>query len=617
VIQRQLRRSILIVGALLLGLTAVAITPISAQTPVPATPPLRVAQLDTAEFPQITLYLAANSPHWPLPANLVGLTLNENEQTISDFTQAREAVGIDLVFVIDANDTINTVDGDDDETRLKKVQDTLIRFATQFMDPAGLDRVSVLVPDEGDNGNGRFLLQDATTPTEVVNGLVAYAPQQVGPTPLNEMMLQALEHVRGLQNENGRFQAILLLSDGALLDQQLDFAALTTQAEALNLPIYAAILGAHADPNEVANVMKLSDPTDGDFLHLAQQEKADPLFSIWQSQGIQVRLTYRTPQPQNGRSLITVSLGDQQAVTSYSLKVAPPQAALLLTPGAVVRQGESSDTPLAELTPQEHPIPLLVQWTDGIPRKLTTADLLVNDIPQVTLNNPTLDSAGSLTMTWSLAALDAGDYTLAAQVTDEFGLTTTSEPVTITLLVQRPTPIPPTPTPVPTAAPPVMQLETAVANPKLLAIAIGVLALLVVLLIWQSRRSREAVMALEQAMDAALTHTSKKETAVPPTAAHLVPADEGADPIPLNGDNVTIGRDPAAAQIILDDASVSRLHARIRFRAGTYWLYDEGSAGGTYLEFQRLGLTPQPLKNGSVIQFGQVRCIFKQLAVND
>lgn len=606
-----------------MGITAVThTTAVAAQIPAPSdTPPLRIAQLNTSDFPQITLHLAADSPRQPLPAELIDLTLNENGHAVTDFILAREAVGVDLIFVIDANESINTIDGDDDETRLKKVQDSLIRFATQFMDPAGLDRVSVLVP--GDDGGSRFLLQDATTPTELVNGVVNYAPQQLTATPLNEMMTQALDHAHQLQSEederaaHGRFQAIILFSDAAQLNQQLDFATLMAQAETLNLPFYAAILGSRADPDEIENVTQLTLPSEGAYVHLPQKEAADPLFGLWQAQGIQARLTYRTPQPQDGRSLITITWGDQEVATSYTQAVAPPQAALLLTPGGLLRQGSAADTPLPDLTPQEQEIPLLVQWPDSVPRGLITVSLLVNDTPQVTLQNPTLDNTSSLMLTWPLAELDTGEYTLMAQVTDEFGLTASSEPVLITLIVQRPTPPPPTPIPASTAVPPLTSLETAVANPTILAAATGSLVLLIALLAWQRHRRKQEILALEEAMTAALTQTSRKETAVGPTTAHLILLDQEADPLPLNSDNITIGRDPEVAQLVLDDESVSRLHARIRRRDGAYWLYDEGSANGTYLEFERLGLAPRSLEHGSVIQFGQVRCVFEQIMNNE
>ena len=62
--------------------------------------------------------------------------------------------------------------------------------------------------------------------------------------------------------------------------------------------------------------------------------------------------------------------------------------------------------------------------------------------------------------------------------------------------------------------------------------------------------------------------------------------------------------------LVLDNKSVGRLHARIRWRDGRYWLYDEGSASGTTLNFERLGLAPHPLQDGDQIQMGRLRLRF-------
>ncbi len=609
------------IGILLLFLLGSG-TAVAAQEDLPdPTPPLRIARLDTAEFPQITLHLAAADPRQPLREDLVGLTVTENDKPITDFSLAREAVGVDLIFVVDANESVNTVDVEGEQTRLKKVQDALTRFATQYMDPAGLDRVSVLVPEVE---NGRFLVQDATTPTELVNGVVAYAPEQVGPTPLQAMLVQALEHAQSLQSENGRFQAIMLFTDGAELAQQLDFATLTTEAGVFNVPFYAAILGSRADPDEIENVTRLTEPTAGDYLHMPQPEAADPLFALWQAHGIQARLQYRTPQPVNGRSTLTVNLDGQQLTTTYTLDLSPPQLTLLMTSGALVRQGNAADTPLADLTPQQQTVPLLVQWPDGVPRDLVTISLLANDQPQVTLENPTPDSAGSLLLEWSLTAVDAGEVTLTAQAEDAFGLTARSDPVTLTIVIQRPTPLPPTPAPQPTAVPQPSLVETVVANPLWLGGGLGGLVLLLVAL-WALRRRRKSTPLAETEQPADPSPPPPQPTPDPDELmqAYLVLDEEtavsGIDaPILISGDNVTIGRDSEAADICLEDPTISRLHARIRRRVDdTYWLYDEGSASGTFLHHQRLGLAPRALEHGSPLQFGQVRATFKLLTMNN
>lgn len=82
--------------------------------------------------------------------------------------------------------------------------------------------------------------------------------------------------------------------------------------------------------------------------------------------------------------------------------------------------------------------------------------------------------------------------------------------------------------------------------------------------------------------------------------------------IELTAADVTIGRDDTAVDIIVDAPSISRLHARIRRTAeGEYWLYDEGSEAGTFLNYERLGLAPRPLQHNDVVQLGRVTLRFR------
>ncbi len=76
--------------------------------------------------------------------------------------------------------------------------------------------------------------------------------------------------------------------------------------------------------------------------------------------------------------------------------------------------------------------------------------------------------------------------------------------------------------------------------------------------------------------------------------------------------DVTIGRDAAAVDVVLDAPGVSRLHARIRRdAAGEYWLYDEGSEQGTFLNYERLGLAPRRLQHNDVVQLGALGLRFR------
>jgi hypothetical protein len=72
----------------------------------------------------------------------------------------------------------------------------------------------------------------------------------------------------------------------------------------------------------------------------------------------------------------------------------------------------------------------------------------------------------------------------------------------------------------------------------------------------------------------------------------------------LEAGRVTIGRD-AASDVVLDDAGISRHHARIERQAGAWLLADDGSANGTELNGRAVAF-PQPLKPGDRVGVGPI-----------
>jgi len=66
-------------------------------------------------------------------------------------------------------------------------------------------------------------------------------------------------------------------------------------------------------------------------------------------------------------------------------------------------------------------------------------------------------------------------------------------------------------------------------------------------------------------------------------------------------DQSMVGRDPSC-EIVVTDGSVSRRHARLEKRGGAWWVVDQGSANGTYLN--SLKVAEQALKNNQELRFG-------------
>jgi len=72
---------------------------------------------------------------------------------------------------------------------------------------------------------------------------------------------------------------------------------------------------------------------------------------------------------------------------------------------------------------------------------------------------------------------------------------------------------------------------------------------------------------------------------------------------PLEEDQIMVGRD-STNNVPINDAEMSRRHARLTFQGGKYVIEDVGSTNGTFVNGQRLA-GPYVLKAGDVVSFGE------------
>ncbi len=75
----------------------------------------------------------------------------------------------------------------------------------------------------------------------------------------------------------------------------------------------------------------------------------------------------------------------------------------------------------------------------------------------------------------------------------------------------------------------------------------------------------------------------------------------------LSADVMVVGRD-AEADICVDEALVSRLHARVERRGETFFLIDLGSTNLTRVNGDLV--LERELRHGDEVRFGRARCVF-------
>jgi pSer/pThr/pTyr-binding forkhead associated (FHA) protein len=76
---------------------------------------------------------------------------------------------------------------------------------------------------------------------------------------------------------------------------------------------------------------------------------------------------------------------------------------------------------------------------------------------------------------------------------------------------------------------------------------------------------------------------------------------------PLKAEAITVGRSPDC-DIFLDDVTVSRRHALLRREDGRFFIEDQGSLNGTFLNRRRIETAG--LEDGDELQIGKYRLTF-------
>ena len=310
---------------------------------------------------------------------------------------------------------------------------------------------------------------------------------------------------------------------------------------------------------------------------------------------------------------------------TFNVDIQPPNPIFVSPPSQITRQPSEDDPYNAEaMIPSQQVIEIIIEFPDGHERELRRTSLHVDG--ELVLENT---SAPFESFVWDLTAYEAsGQHEIIVEAEDVLGISKSSIGIPVTLTVVQPP----------------RGIRAFLARYRIYvvlgAIALAGLALLGILLRGRSgttstRDRRETRKRFEDPLTqpvVALTEPpvsakKKKKTKTEPrrtgwlqskparvteAPAYLIRLTNGGEPasvspIPVQEKDMTFGTDPVQSKRVLDDASISPLHARIKqTEDGNFIIYDHGSVAGTWVNYEPVMREGRRLAHGDRIHFGQL-----------
>lgn len=607
------RHFLLRLGVLALGLALAG--PVRAQTPIP--PPAGralITAIDAGRFPEIETYLLVQDEAGQPVAGLspTAFQLTEDQPPLKQLAVLEADIGVQVVVVLNIDSAFKARDVNG-VSRWDYLQQALTDFAQAELKDT--DDLTVLTP-EG------LLIAHVNAGAPVADALQRYRPAFTGAADPLALLASGLNYASDVPPRPGMRRVLIFAANSAPAAGLPEALARVAAAPVQVHTIFVGPDGAQATPGAQA-LRQLAEAGGGRAAFLQGPATLQDLLLTVAAQGLQYRLSYRSRLTQTGQHTLTAQVnlpsGDslKTPAAAFQLRIEPPSVSLLNPPVRVA---------LAQAGP-ELALPAALTFSDGHPRALRQVQLIADgqalEIP------PTAELT---TVTWPLAGYTTSlTHTLQLRVVDELGLEAVSKPAQVFVEALA---LPATPTPAEPALPPADGFRwavwgTVVVLGMLLGAGGGVW-------FWLRRRAGSAAPAAPKT-DLVQTRplTPQPAPARRLTLPHLHFAAQRPRPrrqgrayleiveaggsAPLAGSIelvepvLHLGRDPQAAEVLFNDRSVSRRHARIaETTPGVFVLYDEGSASGTWVNFSQIdGQAGHTLQPDDLINLGRVQLRFK------
>jgi hypothetical protein len=593
----------------------------------------------TQNFPQITAHLEARTGDGKfvhgLKAEDVRIQEDGRELPVRELREIRQ--GVQVVFAINPGPPFG-VRNSQGVTRYDMVAGALAGWAKSRLG-SNLDDLTLIA-------TGAASVNHLSSPADWLAALESLSIDNRLATPTLDTLSQAIDLAADPTPQPAMKRVIWLVTAPVEGDLSAGLQSLTARARELGVQIFIwQIASAETDETAALAWQDLANQTGGRFYNFTGSEPLVDLEPILEPMRSVYHLTYNSQIAAGGSHRLSATLrmdgGETQTpAQEFEFTLAAPDPAFLspeveiwrrLPEEAATKLWEQAD--LSRLSPREQQIQILVDFPDGHPRPLASTSLYVDgELAQKNVAPP-FDR-----FVWDLSGYTvSGQHILKLEAVDSLGMTGTSIETPVQVQVAEVVNSP---------------LAVLARNAPVIAGGIALLAAGVVLLalvlggrisphpgfirrgFHRGSRQKKGTEQLPEIpggkplppdligsrLPAWMNrlHWPQRRLA-PLAAAYLIqvadasPAEAIAPPIAVASHELTFGRDPQQATLVMDDPSIDPLHARLVQDAdGSFRLIDEGSVAGTWVNFSPAPREGARLEQGDLIHIGRISFRFKQ-----
>ena len=578
-----------------------------------------IHQINAENFPQISFYLEAYDAE--------GQALNDlSEEDISIVENEQEPIPIDLLqrfepgyqFILAYNLSPSLANNiSDGGTRYQAVTDHILDWLDSR--PANTPDDFSLVTD-----TGLQLIRDGS-PREFAQRLEEYQPDLMNSLPNLTSLLQALDLTTDPTVNPLMKRAILYITPQPTISNVSAFPSLIERALQQQVPVYVWMVGPasapSSNPSVVNPLIELAESTGGQFFLYSGQEALPNIEDYFRENRFIYEVTYTSGIRASGihRVAATIDTSSGRITSSFDavdLTIEAPNPILIDPPLLVERDWlvDPVDARIRDLEPDQVQIEYIYTFTDDHPRELSSARLYVdNEVVQEVTQEP-----------FEAFVLDLTPYetnqeiSFFVEIEDSLGFQARTQPSLIDITV-APMPL--------TFWEGLMRLELTPERWIILAsvLVTGTILIVAIVLVgkrqafWREQAAKHKrridpvtqPVKIKQADERSKSGIPGNQAVGKQVEAMLIPLNECYEPnrkktVVLDRKEWVIGSDPVQARLVIANAALDDVHARlIHTDPGEYWLRDQNSIAGTWVNFAPITSKGVRLIHGDLIHFAK------------